>query len=150
MAGISTISSTDNSLHVRYDRSEVFLGEVKTIENQTFRNTTAGTLTYPIGTLVGRLTSGGKLVPLTSAATNGSQIPVGFLAQEVTLAATSDDNVCIVIAGTVDSSKITLAGSDVLTTVITEQGQTIYDAIHSFTSGIRLIATREFGKTDNA
>jgi hypothetical protein len=150
MATQSTISSTSNSLHVRYDRSEVFLGEIKTIENQTFRNTTSGTLTYPIGTLVGRLTSGGKLVPLTSAATNGSQIPVGLLAQEVTLAATSDDNVCIAIAGVVDSSKVTLAGSDTLATVITELGQPISDAIHSFTSGIRLISVRQFGETDNA
>jgi hypothetical protein len=150
MATISTISSTDNSLHVRYDRSQIFLGDLKTISGEILLNSTSGTLTYAVGTLLGRVTASGKLVPLASGASNGSQYPVGFLTQEVTLAASGEDYVTVAIAGNVDSTKITLAGSDTLATTITNNGgRSIKDAIHGDTQGIYLIPVREISKTDN-
>lgn len=146
----TTIGSTSNSLHVRYDISQVFLGDLKTTDGETLLNSSGGELTYPIGTLLGRVEASGKLVPLASAAADGSQYPVGLLAQEITLADAAEGKVCVAISGNVDSGKITLDGSDDLDTVITNAGgRTIKDAIHADTLGIFLIPVRELSKTDN-
>jgi hypothetical protein len=63
-------------------------------------------------------------------------LPVGILAEEVTLAAGTETSVNYCIAGTVNQAMIVLDGADTLTTVV--DLKTIGDRIKGDTKGIKL------------
>lgn len=61
-----------------------------TYQAETVRNAGGSAATFEIGLVLGRLTTGGKLVPHAPAASDGSENAVAVLAERVTLGATSD------------------------------------------------------------
>jgi hypothetical protein len=97
-------------------------------------------VTLESGTLLGRDDSG-KVVPLSSAATDGSQFPVGILNEEKEVEAGATVNLFMCVSGDVDAEGIVLQGTDTLNTRI--EGRTIRDRIGSDTVGIKLIGSTD-------
>ena len=146
MSEITTRNATGNHLTADSDRAKTFIGNNE-FEVGTLLNATAGTLTYAVGTVLGKVADTNRLVPMASAGTDGSQYPIGILAEEVTLAASGTASVNICIAGDVNAEAIVLDGTDTLTTVV--EDKIIADRIKSDNKGIRLITITDGTFFDN-
>ena len=148
MSTANEISKTSNTLYTDYDVSKIFVFSNR-YEKGVLLNASGGVKTFNPGTLLGRVTASGKLVPVASGAVDGSQIPVGILKTTVSeLADTAEQQVNICIAGDVVESKVILDGSDNLNTVI--DGRPIKDRIAGDTLGIKLVKSSELTDFDNA
>lgn len=148
MSTITEVLNTGNFAVFNKNVAKTFIWN-NSFRTETFLNPTGGTLTYAIGTLLGRVTASGKLVALQSDAVDGSQIPVGILAQEVTLDAAAEDSVPVCIGGEVAEEKVVLVKiGDTFATDIS--GRTIRDRINGDTLGIKLVVADELTGTDNA
>ena len=147
MSTITEEFNTGNFAAYSRDTSKTFLHDIRT-KQETLTNSTGSPVTWLVGTIMGRVTASSKLIPLASGASDGSQIPVGILYEEVTIPATSDlENVTICISGTVDGAGLVFDGSDDLTTMIT--GRTIEDRLNADTLGIKVEVSDELTKLDN-
>lgn len=146
MSTLTTRNATENMLTADTIRQATFIGDNK-FEKGTLLNATAGELTYAVGTLLGRVATTNRLVPCASGATDGSQFPVGVLAQEVTLAASGTASVMFCVGGQVNNASIIFDGTDALTTVVS--ARTIGDRIKADTLGITLVTLTEGTFTDN-
>ena len=158
MSEIITVNQTNNQAHFDYDRSNVFIGFTNRFEVANFINLTGGALTYKAGTVVGRISATNKITELKSAATDGSQKPIGILATDITevnnlntgrtaLAGSGTKDVTMCISGDVAEEKVILNGSDVLTTVV--DSKTLRDRIGADTVGIILKLGRDLTNYDN-
>lgn len=103
-----------------------------------------------VGTLLGRVHATGKLVPHDSSASDGSQYPVGILAEDVVVEAGNDldQEVSMCVAGEVNENAVLLADGDDFDTVIS--AKTLRDRIGADTVGIILRATTENTEHDNS
>lgn len=146
MSDLTTRNETSNHLTADSDRSKTFIFDNE-FEAGTLLNSSGGEKTFEVGTLLGRISASNKLIPLASAAADGSQYPVGILAEEVTLADAAEATVNFCIAGDVNASKLILDGSDTLATAIS--GRTINDRIKGDTKGVRLVTVTDNTFTDN-
>ena len=148
MSKATEISKTSNTLHTDYDVSKIFVFSNR-YEGGTLLNASGGVKTFEPGTLMGRVTASGKLVPVASAAVDGSQFPVGILKTSVVdLADTGEKTVNICIAGDVVESKVVLDGADTMDTII--DARPIKDRIAADTMGIKLVDSFELTDVDNA
>ena len=146
--GATEISKTNNTLHTDYDVSKIFVFSNR-YESETLLNASGGVKSFVPGTLMGRVTASGKLVPVASAAVDGSQFPVGILKTSVEdLADTGEATVNICIAGDVVESKVVLDGADTMDTII--DARPIKDRIAADTMGIKLVDSFELTDVDNA
>ena len=146
--GATEISKTNNTLHTDYDVSKIFVFSNR-YESETLLNASGGVKSFVPGTLMGRVTASGKLVPVASAAVDGSQFPVGILKTSVEdLADTGEATVNICIAGDVVESKVVLDGADTMDTII--DARPIKDRIAADTMGIKLVDSFELTGVDNA
>jgi hypothetical protein len=136
-----------NQLFQNYDTSKIF-GFGKRTEVASYANDSYDTVTLTAGTLMGRIATTGKVVPLTSGASDGSQIPLGFVLNTHEVEAGDSIDIALVVAGDVVESKIILQGSDTLDTVIS--GRTLRDRILGDTMGILIKSTDELTGFDNA
>lgn len=147
MSTVTTALSTSNQLNSNYDFSKIFLGENR-YESVTLLNADeTDEIEFPAGTLLGRIGASNKVVPLTSAATDGSQFPVGVLANTITLAAEAEGTVSMCVSGDVAVEKVILQGSNTMATVISTR--TIRDRIGADTVGIKLVSTTDLTGFDN-
>ena len=148
MSTATEISKTSNTLHTDYDVSKIFVFSNR-YEGGTLLNASGGVKTFEPGTLMGRVTASGKLVPVASASVDGSQFPVGILKTSVVdLADTGEKTVNICIAGDVVESKVVLDGADTMDTII--DARPIKDRIAADTMGIKLVDSFELTGVDNA
>lgn len=99
------------------------------------------------GTLMGRVSATGMLVPLESGASDGSQYPVGVLATNYAIAYGEEKEVKICTAGEIDSSFLVLQGADTLETVI--DGRQLRDRIAADTVGLILRSVDQLSDFDN-
>jgi hypothetical protein len=107
--------------------------------------------------LIGRIAATGLVVQSVSTATDGSQVPIGILTQDYTVANGDSVNVSFCIQGDVDYGMLVFGGSpvDTLSTVIslTDSGSatvkigTIGDILNG--KGILPINTSEMTYRDN-
>jgi len=148
MSTATEVSKTNNYLHTDYDVSKIFVFGNR-YEKNTLTNASGGVKSFLPGTLLGRITASGKLVPLASAAVDGSEIPVGILKTSVVdLADATDSEVNVCIAGDVVEAKIIFDGADTVDTVV--DGRPLKDRIAADTMGIKLVDSFELTGTDNA
>lgn len=144
------VNNTNNQAQVDTDVSKIFVNNNR-YENATYEktNSTYDDIVLPVGTLMGRIATSQKVIPLASGASDGSQYPVGVLAEEVTVPAgeSVSKSVSICVAGDVVQGKITLDGSDTLATVIS--ARSIFDRIQADTVGIKLVGGTEMTDFDN-
>lgn len=143
-------------LFTNYDVSKIFIGNnrYKTAE---YTNGTGSEVTLAAGTLMGRIFATNKVTPNVSSATNGSQLPVGVLADSYVVANGVTVTITMCIGGDIAQEKVTLGGSDTLATAITltDSGTdtvgvgTLGDLIVARTQ-IYLVAGTELTGYDNA
>jgi hypothetical protein len=141
-------------LTTNFDTSKIFIGNNRYITG-TYTNGGGSTATLTAGQLIGRIASSGKLAVHDSTATDGSQVPIGVLAESYSVAAAASETLRICVWGDVAENKLDLSGSDALTTVIsltdsatnTVKVGTIGDILRS--SGIFPVASTELTAEDN-
>lgn len=142
--------NTNNQAFVNTDTTKIFVFNNRyTDVAYEGENSTYDDVTIPAGTLMGKISASQLAVPLASGASDGSQYPVGILAEDITIAAgdTVEKDISICVAGDVEESKIVLDGSDTLDTVIS--GRSIRDRIGADTVGIKLVAAVQMTSFDN-
>jgi hypothetical protein len=135
-----------NPLITNFDRSKTFVWNART-ETGNYTNSTYDDVTLLEGTLMGRISASGLLVPLTSGASDGSQFPVGIVLADTTIEAGDTAVITIVVAGDVVSSKVIFQGSDTLNTVVS--GRRLVDRIGADTVGIKLVGDNQLTGQDN-
>lgn len=101
----------------------------------------AGGETYPAGTILGRITASGKLTKYTTAAVDGSEIPVAILQDELVLAAATDTPCRPIISGRVRRGDLL---ADDPARVITDAES---DALRDFT--MIALSTTQLAELDN-
>lgn len=133
-------------LITNFDVSKIFIWNNR-YNKATYTNSTGSSVTLVKGTLLGRITSSGKVVPHTSAATDGSQNPLGILADDYTVANGASVDVTYCDGGDVAKDKVILGSGDTMTTAVGTLG-TIADLIGRNTT-IKLVDSTELTGYDN-
>lgn len=146
MSSNDQVLNTGQQAITNYDVSKIFLWNNR-YENGEFTNSLYDDVTLRAGRLMGRVASSGKLKEHNSSATDGSQFPIGILANDHLVEAGDTVTVSICIAGDVAEEKVILYGSDTMATPISSRE--IRDRIASDTAGIVLRSTTELTGYDN-
>lgn len=139
-----TISGGGKQLKVNTDLSRIFLWENR-YNTGNFNNATYDPLEMSAGQLLGRIASTQGLKICSSAATDGSQYPVGILNSDITIEQGDEVPVAFCNYGDVAEDKIIFHNSDTLDTVVS--GQSLRDRIHLM--GVRLVSSDEQTGYDN-
>lgn len=142
---------TSNQAFITTDLSKIFIWNNR-YNSGTFEysNLSSGDdVTVVAGTVLGRVASTGVLVVLDPAASDGSQYPVGILAQDVAILYGEEysGEVDFCVAGDVAQEMVALPEGYDLDSVIS--AKTIADRIGSDTVGIKLVAGTENTENDN-
>jgi len=148
--GLETANNTNNQLTVKYDTSKIFIGDNRHdkftagIENSTYDD-----VTYLAGTVFGQKSADLSVKPLTSGASDGSQFPLGILAHDITVEASStyEEEVTLCVEGRVAEDKVLFQGSDDLETIVSSR--TLRARIGADTVGIKLVESTEMTGYDN-
>lgn len=146
MSEVTETLNTNNQLNTNYDFSKTFIGD-NDFKDIVLLNPEGTEQVLPVGTLLGRISANSKVQVLKSAAVDGSQYPVGVLAQEFTLAAAAEVDTRMCIGGDVVKGKVIFNGADTLATVI--DARQLGDRIESDTLGIYLVDSVELTDFDN-
>jgi hypothetical protein len=136
---MSTLTQVFNNGHVAQfnrDNSKIFIGRNR-YDVRVYTNPSGSPVILVAGTLVGTISSSGKVLPLASAAVDGSNIPVGLLRESITVEGSATVNLYICIGGDVAEEMIVFQGSDTMATVV--DGRTLRDRIASDSLGIKLV-----------
>lgn len=104
-------------LTMGFDVSKIFLMNNRYENNNYVQNSTYVTLTLFAGTVMGRITSNGRIAPSISGVQDGRQLPIGILAQDVTLLAGQSQQVSLCVQGDVAASQIIFLAGDSLDTI---------------------------------
>jgi hypothetical protein len=145
--GITSSNYSGGILTTKYDNSKIFIFDNEFTSGVVENDDAYDDLELEAGTIMGRITATGKLVPLASAASDGSQFPVGVLAANYTIDVLDEQTVQVCISGEVDETKLIFDGSDDLDTDV--DGRILRDRIASDTAGIILKAVSEMSEFDN-
>lgn len=147
MSDAIIVNNTPNQSHVDFDVSKIFIFGNR-YKNATLLNNSGGVKSFDPGTLMGKITASGKIIPLVSGAGDGSNQPIGILRTEITdLADAGEVDVSYSVFGDIAKEKVIVDGGDTLQTVIA--GRTIEDRLLADTMGIILIETDELTDFDN-
>lgn len=147
MSKITIGTNTGNQLFIKTDVSKIFVWENR-YEKGNYVNDIYDTINLPGGLLMGRVATTQKLVPLASNAVDGSQYPVGILAEDTSIEEGDEKELTICNYGDVIENLVVLAhGGDTMNTVIS--GRSIRDRIAGDTVGIRLMPSSENTIDDN-
>lgn len=98
--------NTSNELFVNTDISKIFIWGNRFQKGQYINNSTYDPIVLKAGTILGRIHATNVLVPLVASASDGSQFPVGILAQDLTIAASATVTTTMVDYGDVAQDKI--------------------------------------------
>lgn len=147
MSSQSVVLNTGNALFINTDTSKIFLWNNR-YEEGFYNNSSYSAVTIPAGTLMGRNAATNYLKPLTSGASDGSQYPVGVLAKDYIVSASSTVQIFICVSGDVAEETVKLQGTDTLDTIISDRR--IKDRIGSDTVGIILKDSTEMTGHDNS
>jgi hypothetical protein len=140
-----------NQLFTNYSTAKTFVFDNRYSKGTfEYTNNDVTTVTFPVGTVLGRISATQVIVPLASGASDGSQYPVGILAEEISVeyGESYSEEAAFCTYGDVVESQLSFDGSDDLDTVIS--GRSLRDRIAADTVGIRLIASTDLTGTDNA
>lgn len=116
-------------------------------ESADFENTDAYEATLALGTVMGRIAATGKVVPVDSSASDGSQFPVGVLASDYVVESGDTISVRMVVAGEINGNMLVFPNGETLDTVISSKQ--MRDRIASDTVGIKLSFPDELSALDN-
>ena len=146
MSSVDQVLNTGSQSTTNYDVAKIFVWDNR-YDKGTIDNDTYDAVNYLAGRVLGRIAATGKIVPLDSGASDGSQYPVGILAQDVTIEEGESEEVMFCVAGDVVENKLSFTDTDDLDTVI--DGRQLRDRIAADTVGVKLIASTEQTGFDN-
>lgn len=126
---MSKLESTQN-------RAKLFIWN-NTFSKAIFTNSGGAPVTINKGMLLGRLNASNAVMEHTKGATDGSQHPMGILADDYTVAAGASITVTYCTGGNVDKALVKCTSTDTLVTVIAGLG-TIGDVLERNTT-IKLV-----------
>lgn len=148
MSSINTRINTGVQITSDYDLSKIFLLNNRYENDNYVNNSNYTPLTLLAGTVMGRVASTGVITPCLASAVDGSQIPIGILAQDiVALGAGQSQKAALCISGDVSESKVIFFYSDTLETVVS--GRRFRDRIQGDSAGIILRKSTEMTDFDN-
>jgi len=120
----------------------------------TYTNSSGSEVALLKGMIIGRIEASGLAKQTVSTATDGSQIPIGVLIEDVTIADGDSSNLNIVIAGDIDYGMLVYGGSPadtIASKIYTDSGAaylgTLGDVLNG--KGIRPIVTTQMTYEDN-
>lgn len=113
-----------------------------------YTNSTYDPVTLQAGTVMGVIAATGYVTPMTSGAADGSQYPIGILADDYTIDEGNTMNLSIMTKGQVRADMILLQGSDTLSTVVS--GRRIFERIASDSCGIYIVGVANLTTYDNS
>lgn len=146
-----SVTNNGKQMHVKTDTSKIFIWDNR-YKSEPYNNSAYDAVTLYAGTVMGRVTGTGYIKPLRSTYNDGSQVPVGVLAEDVVVAGGGLVNLQICNYGDVAENKLIFdLSTDNLDTTVTDSGagtQRMRDRIHSV--GIRLIPSTEMTDYDNS
>lgn len=145
MSSQNVALNTGQQATINTERSKIFIWRNR-YDYADYTNGGGSTVVLSAGTLIGRISATGKVIPLASAAADGSQYPLGILADDYTVAAGATVRVYYGHAGDVAEEKVILSGADTLDTVVS--GQRMRDRITSYT-GLKLVKSTDLTNYDN-
>ncbi len=129
-----------------YDISKIFVFDNR-YETASYTNPTSDEITIPIGTVMGRVAASNKIIPCLSNASDGSQYPIGILADEYLVDYLETATLTICKMGDVVSSKIVFAnGTDTVATAVS--GKTMGDMLQA--AGVNLVGGDQLTAYDNS
>lgn len=147
MSTATTTQNTDNTLWTDYDFAKLFIWDNR-YAKATYTNPTGSEVVLVPGTLLGKITASGKLLPLVAAAGDGSNIPVGVLAQGATVAIAASVDLFYCTQGDVAAGLLIFNAAETLDTVVT--GRTLGDRLKADTLGINPVVSDELTVADNS
>lgn len=130
MSSISQRNQTSNQITTDYNLQKIFLLNNRYESDTLLENPTYGTQTILAGTVLGRVASSQNVVPCISGALDGSQFPIGVLAQDVTLAQGQTQVIAMCVDGDVNAGALIFYGGDSLSTVIA--GRSMQDHLKNY------------------
>jgi len=147
MSTNTIVLNTGQQLTVNTDLSKIFIWENRYI-NAPYNNSAYDAVTLAAGTLMGRVAATGYIKPLASGASDGSQYPVGILADDFIVEGGDLLDLPICNYGDVVKDKVVFSGSDSMDTTV--DGRRLEDRIAADTAGIRLVESTEMTAFDNS
>lgn len=145
MSEVNEVLNNGQQAIINFDISKIFIFGNR-YNKAVFTNDTYDPLTLPGGTLMGRVAATGEIIPCASGASDGSQFPIGILAQEIEIEDGDSHDLLYCHGGDVVAEKIIFDGSDDLDTIV--DGRQLRD--HLTMMGINVIeGTTEMTSYDN-
>jgi hypothetical protein len=150
MSSKSVVLNTGNQAIINTETAKIFLRDNRYQKGNYLNNGAYDPLTLVAGTVMGRIATGagtlGNVVPLFSLAGDGSQFPIGILADDVEIDSGDTKEVTIVDFGDVAEDKVVFYyNNDTLNTVVSSRR--LRDHIQA--QGIKLIVINEMTQYDN-
>lgn len=143
MSTVTQTNQTRNQLTSSYDTSKIFLFDNK-YRKVNIANATGSSFVLVAGTVIGA-------VGITHApydADTANQLPVGILAEDITILTATNADVTICNGGKVAEEKVVFFDTeDTLDTIVSNRS--IRDMLISNTLGLELVTTDELTGTDN-
>lgn len=131
-----------------FNVSKIFIFNNRFETDNETNNYTYSSLDLYVGTVMGRVTGTGVLVPSKASAVDGSQIPVGVLAQDLLGMVPGETRQCtICIAGDVAQEQLIFIDGDTIETIVA--GKRYRDRLQSDTAGIIIRSVTGMTDYDN-
>lgn len=140
------VENTGQQSHTQTDTSKIFLFDNR-YDNFEYNNGTYADENLYAGQLMGEIAATRKIVPVDPTASDGSEIPVGVLANDHTVEAGTTKTVALCVSGDVAEEKIRLDPGVNMNDVI--DGRTLRQRIGSDTVGLKLVPGTELTGYDN-
>ncbi len=151
MSSNNITKNNGRQLNVNTDTAKIFIYENRSIQ-APYNNSAYGAATLVAGTVMGRVTGTGYVKPLDSTFTDGAQVPVGILMEDVVADGGSLQDIALCNYGDVAQEQLVFVNAtDNLDTTVTDGGgfaQRMRDRLHNM--GIRLVKTEQMSDFDNS
>lgn len=138
--------NSGNQATTNYDLSKIFIWNNRYHKGQYTNIVYDPEILLP-GQLIGRVATTNKLVKCFSTSTDGSQYPIGVVADNYTIEEGATKEISICTAGDIVKDKIIYEGSDGPQTVVSGRTQTIADLLQA--AGLNLVDNNEMTDYDN-
>lgn len=145
MSTTTQIINTGQQATFNTDTTRVFLGRNRSQNEVYVNNSSYDPIRLLAGTVLGRITSTDILIPASATATDGSALPVGFLAEDMTIPSGTTLQTSIIVGGDVNENAVVFFKGDTLETVVS--GRRYKD--HIAAQGVLLVASNEMTDFDN-
>lgn len=148
MSSASIRINTGQQVTTDYEIGKIFLFQNRYENDSIIQNFGYSTISLLAGTVMGRVSATGYLYPSRADANDGTQFPVGVLAQDViALAAGATQRVSICIAGDVAQEKLIFTFGGNINQLVS--GKMYRDRIQTDSAGIILRPSSEMTDYDN-